>query len=194
MQLIRFSEPVLRWQLTPAATKWLSAALLAGLAWGGWLAFGSNPTPAAPVVLPQASATVRATPTLLVVDVVGPVVHPGIVRVPAGSRIVDVIRAAGGLRTGATAGTNLARLVADGEQVVIGAVEAQSSATGSNLVDLNTAGVAELDALPRVGPVLAQRIIDWRDSHGRFSSVDELREIAGIGSSVFADLAKRVRV
>jgi len=161
------------------------------------LALRSSPTPAvAPVLIPIASPS--AATKVLVVDVVGPVLRPGIVRVPDGARVVDVIRAAGGLRPGSDAGTvNLARPVADGEQVVVGTTGAPTgagSAATPALVDLNTAGLAELDALPHVGPVMAQRIIDWRDSHGRFAAVDELREIAGIGASVFADLAKRVRV
>ena len=137
----------------------------------------------------------------LVVDVQGKVRRPGVVRLPAGSRVLDALRAAGGPRPGVpTTSLNLARQLADGEQVVLdpaGAVAVGSAAAGGvagGPVNLNTATLEDLDGLPGVGPVLAQRILDWREEHGRFSAVEELQEVPGIGPSTFADLKDRVRV
>ncbi|MFD8219827.1 helix-hairpin-helix domain-containing protein [Streptomyces sp. NPDC059697] len=153
-----------------------------------------------------------STGTAIVVDVSGKVRSPGLQRLPAGSRVEDALRAAGGVRPGVnTEGLNRARLLVDGEQVVVGAPAAVagpvmgggSSATGiggsasgavpSAPVSLSTATVDQLDTLPGVGPVLAQHIIDYRTQHGGFRSVDELREVNGIGDRRFSDLQKLVR-
>ena len=157
---------------------------------------------------PEVSATVA---TELVVHVVGQVLRPGLVRLRPGARVADAIAAAGGARSGADlTALNLARPVVDGEQVhvpkpgevpTVPPVAASSPAgdvgVGSGaaaVVDLNTADAAALDTLPGVGPVLAQRIIDWRTEHGRFSSVDELGEVSGIGDKLMSQLRPRVRV
>lgn len=153
-----------------------------------------------------------STGTAIVVDVSGKVRSPGLQRLPAGSRVEDALRAAGGVRPGAnTEGLNRARLLVDGEQVLVGVpvsvtgpvMGGGSSATGnggsasgatpSAPVSLNTATVDQLDTLPGVGPVLAQHIIDYRTQHGGFRSVDELREVNGIGDRRFSDLQKLVR-
>lgn len=144
----------------------------------------------------------------IVVDVQGKVRRPGVVRLPAGSRVLDALRAAGGARSGVpTTSLNLARQLSDGEQVVLepaGSVVVGSSGVASagggpaaasgGPINLNTATLADLDGLPGVGPVLAQRILAWREEHGRFNSVEELQEVPGIGPSKFADLKDRVRV
>lgn len=148
--------------------------------------------------------------TEIVVDVQGKVRRPGVVRLPSGSRVLDALRAAGGARPGVpTTSLNLARQLSDGEQVVLepagsvavgsaGATGAGSAGAGAGAnggpINLNTATLADLDGLPGVGPVLAARILDWREEHGRFSSVEELQEVPGIGPSTFADLKDRVRV
>jgi competence protein ComEA len=158
---------------------------------------------------PEPSATgtpaPAGTPTLagtVVVDVSGKVRHPGIVRLPVGARVVDAIRSAGGARPGADLSVlNLARPLTDGEQVVVGRpAPATSSATSSAAgpggsgakVSLNTATLDQLDTLPGVGPVTAQKILAWRTAHGRFSSVDELLEVDGIGDKTMADIAPHV--
>ena len=152
----------------------------------------------------------------LVVHVVGQVVRPGLVRLRPGARVADAIAAAGGTRHGAdVAALNLARLVVDGEQIRVprpGEAPAavrrsggpgapgcrrwrgrSGSSGGSGApVSLNAADVAALDTLPGVGPVLAQRIIDWRTEHGRFTSVDELGEVSGIGDKLMAQLRPKV--
>ncbi|MEV7000642.1 ComEA family DNA-binding protein [Streptomyces sp. NPDC093982] len=148
----------------------------------------------------------------IVVDVSGKVREPGIHRLPAGSRVADALRAAGGVRPGTkTDSLNRARFLVDGEQVIVGgpaampgAAPGTGAATGtggaavagaapSAPVALNTATVDQLDTLPGVGPVLAQHIIDYRTQHGGFRSVDELREVNGIGDRRFADLRNLVR-
>lgn len=132
------------------------------------------------------------------------------VTVPAGSRVIDVLKAAGGPLPGADLGMlNLARKVADGELVTVAvpASAPEGSAAGGGAppggdaargggspVDLNTATVAELDTLPGVGPVLAQRILDWRTEHGQFASVDQLSDVPGIGDARLAQLRDLVRV
>ncbi|MFD9507516.1 helix-hairpin-helix domain-containing protein [Streptomyces mirabilis] len=161
---------------------------------------------------PSPAGSAGSTGSAIVVDVSGKVRSPGLQRLPAGSRVEDALRAAGGVRPGAnTEGLNRARLLVDGEQVLVGVPVALagpvtgggSSATGiggsvsgaapSAPVSLNTATVDQLDTLPGVGPVLAQHIIDYRTQHGGFRSVDELREVNGIGDRRFSDLQKLVR-
>ncbi|MGV9554672.1 helix-hairpin-helix domain-containing protein [Streptomyces sp. NPDC003522] len=143
----------------------------------------------------------------IVVDVTGKVRDPGIHRLPAGSRVVDALAAAGGVRPGTnTDGLNRARFLVDGEQVVVGGPPGTggpaagagpgggtAGAGPSAPVSLNTATVDQLDTLPGVGPVLAQHIVDYRTQHGGFRSVDELREVNGIGERRFSDLRNLVR-
>jgi len=171
--------------------------------------------------LPAAFATKGAagSPTasaggVLLVHVVGQVRRPGVVHLPPGSRVLDAVYAAGGAKSSADLNhLNLARVLADGEQIVVpkpgetvpgvsgaqgaGAGSAGQGSTGSStggLVDLNTADATALDALPGVGPVLSQRILDWRTAHGRFSSVEELGEVSGIGVKLLAQIGPKVTV
>jgi competence protein ComEA len=124
--------------------------------------------------------------------------------------VEDALGRAGGARSPADLGAiNLARRLVDGEQVKVpkpgealpvgpttgGTVPGAGGATGPGApVNLNTATAAQLEELPGVGPVLAQRIVDWRSEHGRFSSVDELGEVSGIGEKMFARLQPKVTV
>jgi competence protein ComEA len=141
--------------------------------------------------------------------VAGRVARPGLVRVPAGSRVADVLEAAGGPLPGTDlAGVNLARKVSDGEQVALGVPAATDAAPAGappgggpagagapgGPLDLNSATVEQLDGLPGVGPVTAQHIVDWRTRNGRFASVDQLREVDGIGERRFGQLRDLVRV
>lgn len=151
------------------------------------------------------------------VHVLGAVARPGLFEVSAGARVVDVVAAAGGLLpTADQAGVNLARPVTDGEQLYVpvqGEVApgapagAAGAATGSPgaagtppaagtgaTVNLNTATVADLDTLPRIGPVMAQRILDYRAAEGRFDSIEDLRNVTGIGDKTFAALQDLVSV
>ncbi len=138
----------------------------------------------------------------VVVHVVGQVASPGVVRLPVGSRVTDAIDAAGGATADADLSVvNLARVLVDGEQVLVPrpggspVVPGQGAAGAADApLDLNAATLADLDALPGIGPVLAQRILDWRTAHGRFTDVEELAEVSGIGPSVLSRLRDQVRV
>ncbi|MFF2273831.1 helix-hairpin-helix domain-containing protein [Agromyces sp. NPDC058136] len=151
--------------------------------------------------------TVAVASPVVLVHVLGAVVEPGLVELDEGSRVVDAIAAAGGLTADADpAGVNLARAVADGEQLVVpivgavppagpvagGAAAGAGGAPADGKVHLNTADVAELDTLPRIGPALAQRIIDWREANGPFTSTEQLLDVAGIGDAVYSGLADLV--
>ncbi|WP_328317445.1 ComEA family DNA-binding protein [Streptomyces sp. NBC_00388] len=176
----------------------------------------TGPLPASGAGPAQAGAAAAR----IVVDVSGRVRRPGIQRLPAGSRVADALRAAGGVRDGTdTSALNQARVLTDGEQVLVGGPAAAGApapgvpatgatggstgggtagATGSTAsaavpVSLSTATVEQLDTLPGVGPVLAQHIVDYRTEHGGFTSVGELRQVTGIGDRRFSDLQPLVR-
>jgi competence protein ComEA len=139
---------------------------------------------------PLVRAAPPAPPPMLVVDIAGAVRQPGLYRLPHGSRVADAVAKAGGT-TGkaATDSVNLAAPLADGEQVVVptrtpaggAVVPAGGSPAAAAPVSLSTATVEQLDALPGIGPVTAQKIVDYRTEHGAFHSVDELDAISGIG-------------
>jgi competence protein ComEA len=171
------------------------ALIAAVLAWRGRPAV----EPLGPVAGEGTVAVPHPSPTVVVVAVSGRVRHPGLVRLPAGARVADAVDAAGGVLPGTDISTlNLARKVVDGELIVVGAAASAAPGApgggGRGLVNLNTATLADLETLPGVGPVLAQRILDYRDQHGGFSTVDDLRKVDGIGDSRFAELKSRVAV
>jgi competence protein ComEA len=156
---------------------------------------------AAPAVTPLPGPARSAKPAaakLLVIDVAGAVRRPGLYRLRTGSRIDDAIAAAGGVTAKAQLDAiNLAAPVADGEQVVVpgsgaaGAPAASPPAAGSAPsapLDLNTATAEQLEALPGIGPVTAQKILDYRQAHGAFRSVAELEGVPGIGPAHMAQL------
>jgi len=179
---------------------------------------GTSGTPSAGAA-PAASRGASPSVGVVVVHVVGRVRHPGVRQLPAGSRVADAVKAAGGATGKADlSALNLARVVVDGEQVRVPAVgdpvvpgpggaggaggagaAGAGSAGGAGAggaagvpVSLNTADLAALDTLPGVGPVLAQRILDWRTAHGRFTSIDELGEVSGIGEKLLAQISPLV--
>ena len=192
----------------------------------------SEPVAAVPLPPVQMATSATAAPTAstpsgppgadaeaVVVSVVGLVHAPGLVTLAPGARIADALHAAGDPLDGAdTVGLNLARRVADGEQIVVAATpppgappESGSSvspgaaaiattpapgtaAAPAAAVDLNTATVAQLDALPGVGPVTAAAIVAWRETHGRFTTVDQLAEVDGIGPTRLARLRPLVHI
>ncbi|HEX6233854.1 MAG TPA: ComEA family DNA-binding protein [Jiangellaceae bacterium] len=133
--------------------------------------------------------------TELVVHVAGEVAEPGIVRLPPGSRVVDAIEAAGGATSGVDlTPLNLARVLTDGEQVAVGIdpppqAAADPGAAGAATVSLNSASAEQLATLPGIGPTLAARIVQWREQNGRYTAVDELLEVSGIGPAKYDAIA-----
>lgn len=148
----------------------------------------------------------------LVVHVLGAVKKPGVIRLASGSRVQDALQKAGGLTGKADPGDlNLAQPVADGQQILVGTKgkpngEVREGTVGGGSggssgggadpqpVNLNTATQAQLEELPGVGPVMAGKIIAWRTENGRFSRVEELQEISGVGPKTYAKLASLCRV
>lgn len=156
---------------------------------GGWLWWQAQPREVMPVPGSGVSAAAEsaATAGTVVVHVAGAVRKPGVVTLPAGARVADAIDRAGGARAPRyLESVNLARLLVDGEQIVLG--QAGGAAAGGGKLSLGSATATELEQLPGVGPVLAQRIMQWRTEHGPFRGVDELNEVSGVGDSLMEQL------
>lgn len=171
---------------------------------------GDEPGASGATVPPGSSSSPSGTVT---VHVLGAVAHAGVVVVPTGTRVDGVLDRAGGASPDADlVRLNLARPVADGERLYVprvgedevpavldpsgaGAVAGGApSSSDDAVVDLNTADQAALETLPGIGPALAARILAWRDEHGRFTAVEDLLDVSGIGDGRFAELRERVRV
>jgi competence protein ComEA len=166
---------------------------------------GAAPVPPAPQV-PGGSAP-SATGPGVVVDVEGRVARPGVRTLPAGSRVIDALTAAGGALAGTDlSALNQARVLADGEQVLVGVTPPPGPAAaspgrggkgkagkagegGAEPVHLNSAAVEDLEQLPGIGPALAQRVVDFRTAHGLFRSVEDLRQVSGFGGQRYQTLA-----
>lgn len=203
----------LMWQSAPREVVEVASAVPqgSGAATPEVLATGAPLTGAVEPLPAEAMSSTAPSPVLeVVVHVAGQVHQPGLVRLPAGSRVADAIEQAGGFtRARAATSINLARILVDGEQILVsdrpgaatvpaasgpaheGAAEAGDVGA---VIDLNTATETVLDGLPGVGPVLAGRIVAWRQEHGAFRSVDELGEVSGIGDATLARLRPLVRV
>ncbi len=198
----------------PPARSWapgvaVAVALFAWCLWrwwpsGGWERFAlSTDAGAAERASIPASASAEATgPTELWVHVAGAVQHPGLYRLPIGARVGDAVASAGGLSADARpASVNLARVLSDGEQVLVadsseppGVSTSGGKAASGGLVDLNTADEATLDTLPGVGPSTALRIVQDREKNGPFRAVEDLQRVSGIGPKRFEQLKDLVTV
>ncbi len=150
-----------------------------------------------------AEASASPSPAVILVDVSGWVRRPGVYEFHEGDRVIDAIQAAGGARSGAALDSlNLAAPLSDGSQVLVprsaagGASPGSPPATGvaSGKVNINTASATELEALPGIGEVLAQRIVDYLTQNGPFTSVDQLLDVSGIGDSILAEIRDSVTV
>ncbi|MEU6796939.1 ComEA family DNA-binding protein [Nonomuraea wenchangensis] len=147
----------------------------------------------------MAPTPAATTTTKLTVHVTGKVRKPGVYLLPVGTRVADAVTAAGGpSRTTATGTLNLARRLIDGEQIVVGAPGPSAAVPGASpadlVLDLNTATTDQLEQLPGVGEVLAARIAEFRAAHGGFTSVEQLREVSGIGVRKYAEIKPKVRI
>jgi competence protein ComEA len=195
-----------------ARSLWI-AGLVAALLLAGWTWLDRprvEPAPPDPPGETRSAGTDTPAPSVgaaaetsevVVVSVVGLVAEPGLVTLPLGARVADAVQAAGGLLPEADpASVNLAAPVMDGAQIAVtapgagsgpgGSVGGAAGSGGGGRVDLNTATAAELDALPGIGPVLAQRIVDHRGRNGPFRTVEELDDVPGIGPAIAAELAE----
>jgi competence protein ComEA len=151
------------------------------------------------------AAPIVVAPPKVMVDVAGGVKSPGLYELPANSRVMDAITAAGGTRPGTdTSDINLARIIKDGEQIYVDPLTATNSNLGSGPtrvtkrksgpININRASATELDTLPGIGPVIASRIVEYRKKNGPFASVEDLQKVSGIGVAKFTQLKSKVRV
>jgi len=169
----------------------------------------ATPKPLSPTPLPTYSVVpiVPIVPVKIVVDVAGKVLHPGIYRLPQGSRAIDAIKAAGKQLKGVSlTDINLAEILSDGQQIIVGAPVISSTSTKSKksgtskgkitsgTININTATVAQFEQLPGVGAVMAARIFAYRTAHGAFATTNDLTKVSGMGKSKFANLKSFVRI
>ncbi len=186
----------LRWKVGVSAALVLGAGVLVIVVGSEFLR--SLPTGPEPLPMPSVPSEASAqTPELMVlVHVVGAVEEPGVVSLPENSRVHDALALAGGAQEDAElGGVNLARVVYDGEQIIVprvGEPAVASSGAGSGPISLSRANQETLETLPRIGPATAERIIAWRDKNGPFRSVEDLLAVSGIGPATLEGLAEHV--
>ncbi|MEU4230724.1 ComEA family DNA-binding protein [Nonomuraea sp. NPDC026600] len=175
----------------------IALAVLAAVV-AGVIAWRSQPTPEPlPAPIPSPPVPSSPSPTAKVtVHITGKVHKPGLYTLAMGARVADALTAAGGpLRGTAMSSVNLARRLVDGEQIVIGAPSGPTQADpATTTLDLNSATPDQLEQLPGVGEVLAARIADFRTTHGGFTSIDQLREVSGIGAKKYEEIKGKVHV
>ncbi len=171
------------------------------------LSQGKASAPKPMVSLPPIEAKPSVSPSL-VVDVAGKVLHPGVYTLPQGSRAIDAIKAAGGQLKGiALTDINLAEIVSDGQQIVVGAPKMAASSSksksaglaknvknGKTLVHINTATESQLQVLKGIGPVSAQKIIAYRKVNGKFLTVSDFKKAAGMGAARFNAIQAQLRL
>ena len=143
----------------------------------------------------------QVEPAKLIVNVAGKVANPGVYQLPSGARVIDAIQAAGNQLKGVDiSDINLARVLVDGEQILVGGSKSISNRSvvkkisPDNPLDINRATLAQLDTLPGIGPVTAQRIIDYRIKVGRINALDELKKLSGLGGSKFEEIKPLLRI
>ena len=154
-------------------------------------------------VVTESVAPMQMVAPALVIDVTGEVVSPGVYELPAGSRVIDAIKAAGGARPkAALSDLNLARVIKDGEQIYVDLI----STTGARVhagtkasaprgpININRATASDLDSLDGIGPVIAKRIITFRTTNGPFTAIEDLLKVSGIGDAKFAQFKEKIRV
>lgn len=174
------AEAEVSWSRSEQAV--VALAVVAALAGSAVLAVMRRPTAPVRIIEPPQVAE-------MLVHVAGEVVRPGVYRLAAGARVADAVAAAGGTTPLADARVmNLARLLRDGEQVVVGTRQPASSAAGGHPINLNAADARTLEMLPGIGPVLARRIADYRARHGPFQRLEDLLQIDGVGPKLLERL------
>jgi competence protein ComEA len=189
-------NPVSRRKLLIAAGAGVAAVALIGSLWSNATS-GTGETVVAPPaegVVAEGTLAEGATGTLFV-QVVGAVMSPGVYELPPDSRVMDAVALAGGLTAKADpASINLARIVQDGEQLVIGTTGGSPSSRSAqpSAININNATIDDFDELPRIGPTLAERIVAYRDANGPFSAIEELLDVPGIGDLTLAGMRDKI--
>jgi competence protein ComEA len=170
------------------------------------LAQGQDSQPADTAIPAVITPTIPALAEELIVDVSGRVRKPGVYSLVKGSRAIDALNLAGGALPGVNLGDiNLAHILFDGEQIIVGAPRVSYSSgsrsapkakapTAASPLSLNSATLAQLDTLPGIGPVMANRIFAYRKLNGPFTLIDDLKKVSGIGDATFAEISKLVRI
>jgi competence protein ComEA len=183
----------------------LAVVAIVAVAVAAFFAWRARPQPETVAATPDPPAPTAST-GLVVVAVTGRVRHPGLVRLPAGSRVADAIDAAGGALPDTDLSlVNLARKLVDGELVAVGIAVPAGAAVGGQpgappggqpggQLNINSATAAQFEALPGIGPVLAQHMVDYRTRHGQFRSVEELRQVDGLGAARYNQIKDLVTV
>jgi len=185
------------------------------IVFGGFIAMGAiffalsqghNSDPVETIIPTVITPTIPAIAEVLIVDVSGRVRKPGVYSLDKGSRAIDALKLAGGALPGVNLGDiNLAHLLFDGEQIIVGAPRVSYSSssrsapkakapTASSPLSLNSATLAQLDTLPGIGPVMANRIFAYRKLNGPFTLLEDLKKVSGIGDATFAEISKLVRI
>jgi len=177
-------------EFTPRALK-VTITLLAVVGFGIYV-FASGSKSASPVIVSKSQNTqTTVQQPKIFVHIAGLVKKPGIYQLDSGSRVFDIVLLAGGFTSKANqASVNLARVLTDGEQIIVGKIGAQSASgtQSSNLISLNSSSASQLEDLPGVGPALAGRIVDWREANGSYKTKEDLLNVAGIGDKLFASI------
>jgi len=175
----------------------LSALLLIGAAWRIWL------PPRQPAIISMEPVPeeeeIDPAPEMVTVHIVGAVIEPGVYQLAAGSRVKQLLEAAGGPATDADLETiNLARPLFDGEQVRVRRIGEESPATenaaASGKININQATVAELETLPGIGSLRAQRIVEHREKYGYFEEITDIMDVSGIGPGIFSTIEELITI
>ena len=147
------------------------------------------------ITTPSPEISISAEVVNIYIDVAGKVKKPGVYQIPQGSRAIDAINAAGGAKTGVDlSDINLAHVLVDGEQIYVGYQVGRSAIGATGKININRATQSEFDTLPGIGPVLAARIITYRNKNGLFTTVEDLQKVSGIGGAKFNDIKDRLRI
>ena len=181
-------------EFTPRTLK-VTITLLAIVGFSVYLFFGGAKSQSQVIVTKSGNSHSNVQQPKIFVHIAGLVKKPGIYQLDSGSRVFDVVLLAGGFRSKANeASVNLARVLTDGEQIIVGKIGSSTmvDASNSNLISLNQSTAAKLEELPGVGPALAGRIVDWREANGGYKTKEDLLNVAGIGDKLFAAIKELV--
>ena len=193
--------PMIDLNITHEQKRGLAILFTLSIGIAGFYFLNSRPQDQMPIISDIPPIISQAEPAKLIINVAGKVANPGVYQLPSGSRVIDAIEAAGNPLKGVDiSDINLARVLVDGEQILVGASKYSDGkkiakkVSPDNPLDINRATLAQLDTLPGIGPVTAQRIIDYRIKVGRINALDELKKISGLGGLKFEEIKPLLRV